>query len=80
LNACQHAIAGAAVGIISAIMPDIILVSFGLREEWLPESHLLVRSHRFLHDHRGVLLIVVLAWASHVVIDRFSEHRMEQRV
>lgn len=69
-----HALVGAAVGAVAAVAPDAALALFGWRRTWLPESHPLVRAHRFLHSGSGLALVAVLAWASHVVIDRYSEH------
>lgn len=68
MSPVRHALLGAAV----AVAPDAMLVLFGWRREWLPETHPLVRAHRFLHSPAG---IVAAAWASHVIADRFSPHR-----
>lgn len=65
----------AAVGAVAAILPDIALVFFGWRRQWLPESHTLVRMHRFLHSPGGLVFVFCLAWASHVVLDWVSPHR-----
>ncbi len=67
----QHAIIGAVV----AAAPDLVLLTFGWRKQWLPEAHSLVRAHRFLHSPWSLLLIIPLAWMSHVIVDQHSTHR-----
>jgi hypothetical protein len=62
----------AAIGAAVAIAPDAALVLFGWRRAWLPETHPLVRAHRFLHSPAG---LVAAAYASHLIADRFSTHR-----
>lgn len=64
-----------AIGAVVAALPDITLALFGWRKEWLPQSHPLVRAHRFLHSPASIPLIVGLAWTSHLVADWFSPHR-----
>lgn len=65
-----HLLLGAAV----AAAPDVMLLAYGWRRTWLPDSHPLVRAHRFLHSPAAV---VAAAWASHVIADRYSTHRTE---
>ncbi len=77
MKAHRHALAGAAIGAAAAIAPDTVLALFGWRKEWLPESHPLVKAHRFLHSPSGLIWIFALAWASHVILDWFSPHRTE---
>jgi len=71
----RHFLVGAALGGVSAVAPDLVLAAFGWRHTWLPETHILVRTHRFLHSASGLLFIAFLGWASHIVIDWFSPHR-----
>ena len=66
-----HLLTGALYG----TLPDLLLLSFGWRRRWLPESHPLVRAHRFLHGPGGLVLVAILAYASHLIIDRRSTHR-----
>lgn len=67
----RHAMLGAVV----AVLPDVVLIAFAWRRDWLPESNRLVRAHRFLHSPASLPLVVGLAWASHLVADRYSVHR-----
>lgn len=67
----QHALIGA----VAAMTPDIFLAFFGWRKKWLPEDHPLVKAHRFLHSPTGLVWIITLAVASHIVVDWFSKHR-----
>ena len=67
--------AHAVIGAVVAVLPDVVLVLYGWRKTWLPESHPLVRAHRFLHSWRSVPMVVGLAWASHIIVDRYSTHR-----
>ena len=70
-----HAVIGAVLG----TAPDIALATFYSKEEWLPEGHPKVRLHRFLHHPvKSILFIVVLAWASHVLVDQVTPHRSEE--
>lgn len=64
-----------ALGAVVAALPDVMLLFFGWRRTWLPEHHSLVRAHRFLHSRRSVLLVVALAWLSHIIADEHSPHR-----
>lgn len=64
-----------AIGAITAALPDMMLAAFGWRKTWLPESHFLVRAHRFLHSPASIPVVIGLAWASHLVADKFSPHR-----
>jgi hypothetical protein len=68
-----HLLLGAAAG----AAPDVLLLAFGWRRTWLPESHPLVRAHRFLHSPAGLVVPLLLGWGSHVVADRYSTHRTE---
>jgi len=65
----RHFIVGALVGGVGAILPDIFLMFFGWRSEWLGEDHTLVKLHRFTHGRRGLVIIWLLGWTSHVIID-----------
>ena len=65
----------AAIGAAAASAPDALLLLFAWRRTWLPESHPLVRAHRFLHSRQAVLYLVALAWATHVITDEHSSHR-----
>lgn len=69
-NSLVHAAIGATV----AVLPDIALFAFGWRKDILPESHKLVKVHRFIHSSKGLLFVVCLAWASHVVVDWLTPH------
>lgn len=71
MNAASHA----ALGAVVALLPDAALAAFGWRKDWLPESHPLVRVHRFLHSPEGMALVVAAAYASHLIADRHSTHR-----
>ena len=71
MNAWRHAAIGAAAG----VAPDILLTLFGWRRRWLPESHPLVRGHRFLHGRASIPVIIVVAWSLHIAIDKRSKHR-----
>lgn len=64
-----------AIGAVVGALPDVMLLAFGWRKEWLPETHPLVRAHRVLHDPRMIPVIVGLAWASHIIADHYSPHR-----
>jgi hypothetical protein len=64
-----------AVGAVAAALPDVVLFAFAWRRDWLPEGHPLVRAHRFLHTPRGIIVPFAIAWASHLVTDKYSEHR-----
>lgn len=71
----HHALLGAAVGAVAALLPDAALYCFGWRRDWLPGSHPLVRAHRVLHSPWSVVAAAAVAgWASHVVADRYSQH------
>lgn len=72
MNSVRHALLGATV----AVLPDVVLATYGWRKTWLPETHPLVRAHRFLHRPEAV---VAAAWASHVIADRYSRHRTGPR-
>jgi hypothetical protein len=63
-----------ALGAGVAVLPDLVLLLFAWRGKWLPATHPLVRAHRWLHDD-SLPLIIVLAWASHLYLDRHSTHR-----
>lgn len=63
------------IGAVTAALPDAALALFGWRKEWLPESHPLVKAHRFLHSPASIPAIVGLAWVSHLIADRMSPHR-----
>ena len=65
------------VGSVGSVLPDFFLWFFYFRKKWLPETHLLVRCHRFLHSYKGLILIFSLAFSSHIIIDWFSRHRNE---
>lgn len=71
MNAVEHM----AIGAVTALLPDVVLAMFGWRKKWLPENHLLVRAHRFLHGPNGWLFITSLAVASHLIADYFSHDR-----
>ena len=63
-----------ALGAVVGVLPDLLLLAFGWRRLWLPPTHPLVRAHRWLHTN-SVPLVIVLAWASHLWLDRHSAHR-----
>lgn len=67
----QHMLIGAA----AAAAPDMVLALYGWRRTWLPETHPLVRAHRFLHSPAGVVVPLTAGWVSHLIADRFSAHR-----
>lgn len=75
MKSWNHAVVGAIVGAIVAVIPDVVLVTYGWRQTWLPARHPLVRAHRFLHSSRSLLLVIPLAWVSHIVADSHSHHR-----
>lgn len=66
------------VGAIASVAPDLVLSTFVWRNQWLPESHPLVRLHRFLHSPTGLWVIWCLGWTTHVVADWFSKHRGDE--
>jgi hypothetical protein len=70
-SAKTHAVVGAGV----ALLPDVMLLAFGWRRSWLLESHPLVRTHRWLHSPSGLITVALLAYGSHLLIDRHSRHR-----
>jgi len=70
-SAKTHALVGAG----AALLPDVMLLAFGWRRSWLPESHPLVRTHRWLHSPSGLVTVALLAYGSHLLIDRHSRHR-----
>lgn len=63
------------IGAVAGAAPDVALFMFGWRKKWMPESHPLVRAHRFLHSPASIPLIIGLAWASHLIADAYSPHR-----
>jgi hypothetical protein len=64
----------ALVGATASVLPDLLLFLFGWRRKWLPESHPLVRGHRFLHSHHGLLFVWLIGWSTHIVIDWFTHN------
>lgn len=64
----------ALIGAVAASLPDLVLLTFAWRKDWLPESYYLVKVHRFIHSPRGLVLVWCIAWTSHIVIDWFSKH------
>lgn len=64
-----------AVGAFAAALPDVMLALFGWRRAWLPETHPLVRAHRWLHSPAGLIVPITAGWVSHLVADRYSAHR-----
>jgi len=66
-----------ALGAAVAAAPDAMLLVFGWRTAWLPEAHWAVRAHRWLHSPASVPWVAAAAWASHLVADRYSQHRTE---
>jgi hypothetical protein len=73
LRTVQHILVGAA----AAALPDIVLMSYGWRKDWLPEDHPLVRAHRFLHSPPGIIVPFTIGWTSHLIADRYSAHRVK---
>jgi hypothetical protein len=71
MSSGKHALLGAAV----AVLPDAALALFGWRRRWLEPDHPLVRLHRWLHSANGAWLIIIGAWASHLVADSWTSHR-----
>lgn len=65
----------AAVGAAAAVAPDVLLLAFAWRRTWLPETHPLVRAHRFLHSPASIPVVLAVGWATHVITDRYSRHR-----
>lgn len=63
------------IGAAAAAAPDVLLAAFGWRKTWLPETHPLVRAHRFLHSPAGIVVPITVGWASHLIADRYSTHR-----
>lgn len=74
-----HALIGAVIGAVYAVLPDVVLATFYGRAQWLAETSPLVRAHRYLHSAEGMWLMLAViacsAYASHVVIDWYSAHR-----
>lgn len=64
------------VGGTAALLPDFVLAWFVLRKEWLPESHILVRIHRFLHSPQGWLAFAFIGLTTHYIMDWISPHRI----
>lgn len=62
------------VGSVGSVLPDFFLWFFYFRKKWLPESHYLVKCHRFLHSYKALIWIFVLGFSSHIIIDWFSKH------
>ena len=62
------------VAAIGAGLPDVMLATFAWRKKWIPDTHPLVRIHRYIHSTRGLLTVFFLAWASHVFTDFFVTH------
>lgn len=77
MMAWSHALVGAVAGAAAAVAPDVLLLAFAWRSEWLPETHPLVRAHRFLHSPASVPVVLAIGWATHVITDRFSSHRQK---
>jgi len=65
----------AAAGAIAAMLPDIALATFVWRRRWIPDDHPAMRAHRWLHQPESIGLAIILAWASHLIVDRYTEHR-----
>lgn len=61
--------------VVGGVAPDVMLLFFGWRKVWLPESHPLVKLHRLLHSPRGLVLAWLIGWTTHVVADWLSPHR-----
>jgi hypothetical protein len=72
VNSPSHALVGAVAG----VLPDCALFLYGWRRRWLPPTHPLVRLHRFLHSPAGLIVAAALGWASHLLLDRYSTHRV----
>lgn len=64
-----------AVGALAAAAPDIALALFGWRKTWLPETHPLVRAHRFMHSPKALPVVLAVGWVTHLVTDHYSKHR-----
>lgn len=64
-------------GLVSTL-PDVPLLLYGWRKDWVPETHPLVRLTRFLHTWKGLLLILGLAYVSHLLADAFSSHNTKE--
>ena len=71
MQSWKHALAGAT----AAVAPDVLLLAFAWRRDWVPESHPAVRLHRFIHSPQGLVVVLVAGWASHIVMDWWSTHR-----
>lgn len=65
-----HLLIGAAAG----ALPDVVLLTFGWRRQWLPPTHPLVRAHDWLHRPAGVVVPLTLGWVSHLIADEVSHH------
>ena len=76
MKAWEHAAIGAAV----AVAPDVALALFGWRRRCLGADHPLVRAHKALHSPLAVLGVIGAAYASHVLLDRLSAHRLPRWV
>lgn len=66
----------AVVGAIAGVLPDAALALYGWRRRRLGDDEVPVRVHRVLHGARGLVLAVGLAYASHLVADRLTKHRL----
>lgn len=70
MNPLGHIVAAAS----GAVIPDVFLVLFGWRKQWLPETHVLVKCHRFLHSPHGLVFFFVMGAVSHILIDWLTPH------
>lgn len=75
MHSIKHAALGAALGASASVLPDTLLIFFGWRRDWLPDTHPLVRAHRFIHSGRGLLFVFLIGWASHIIADWLTPHR-----
>jgi len=71
MNWVKHA----AIGAAAALLPDVALATFAWQRNWVPESDIRVKAHRFLHSTKGLIWLVSVAAASHIVADWLSPHR-----
>lgn len=67
----KHLVLGAGVGAIASILPDVVLSLYRWRGELHPQ-HPLAVLHRFAHSWNGLLFVVVLSYAAHLVADWFT--------
>ena len=67
-----------AVGVAASALPDAVLFLYGWRRTWLPDTHPLVRVHRFIHSRTGLVAVWLICWSLHIVIDWWTHGPNQQ--